>query len=325
MDNPSNSAILIALAWPKTYCKQTGSWYDPLMRLLGINNWYYYRAGHAALIIVHIKEEKCEYFDFGRYHAPFHHGRVRDELTDPDLKIRIKPEFDEKRQRVTNLEKILQEMQKNSSYHGDGPLYAGQISGNYLKAYAMAKSLQKRIFIPYGPFVFGGTNCSRFVSKVIRNAGIPFFNWFKMLFLVPFTPTPMNNVNSLRDKIKVEKTFSEYLFKPVTITGHLNGSALRTFLRTTKSAPLKHANIPESAQWLSGEGAGSWFHIEPISQQYLMTRYSPDGLVECKDQFRNITQNDFNPESPYRIDYPSDCSRITLIQNGQTFTMYRLN
>lgn len=324
MNRNSNTAIIVALAWPETYCKQPGSWYDSLMRLLDINSWYYYKAGHAALIIVNIEEEKCYYFDFGRYHAPLHHGRVRDEISDPELGIMIKAEFDKEKSTITNLDKILLEMQKNPSYHGDGPLYASQISGNFLKAFSRAKYMQDRIFIPYGPFIWGGTNCSRFVSRVIRKGGIPFINWFKMLFLVPFTPTPMSNVKSLRARIKIEKPFEEVKFQPAAITKHLAGSKLREFLITTKAAPVKSASIPPNSHWLSGEGAGSWFYIESISSTFLVVRYSPDGLVECKGQFGLLKEIGFNPEEPYNIQYPSDCSRITAIQNGHKFIFHRV-
>ena len=32
------SGIAIALAWPETYCKQAGGWYDGLLQTLGFNH-----------------------------------------------------------------------------------------------------------------------------------------------------------------------------------------------------------------------------------------------------------------------------------------------
>ena len=86
-----DSGFAIAIAWPQTYCKQPGSWYDPLTALLGINRNNYYRAGHAALVLIDIQGKKCHYFDFGRYHSPFQHGRVRSAETDHDLKMFTRP------------------------------------------------------------------------------------------------------------------------------------------------------------------------------------------------------------------------------------------
>ena len=52
-----NSGLAIALAWPQTYCKQPGSWYDPVTEWLGINKNNYYRAGHAATVLIDIKKK----------------------------------------------------------------------------------------------------------------------------------------------------------------------------------------------------------------------------------------------------------------------------
>ena len=313
-------AILVALAWPQTWCKQAGGWYDPFLRFLGINRFYHYKAGHAALILASIEQEKCFYFDFGRYHAPYHHGRVRDEIADPDLCISLKPEFDRDKKNLTNLKDILHEMQKNPSYHGDGPAYASQITGNFDKAYSKAKSMQERVFIPYGPFVMGGTNCSRFVSQVIRKGNIPFRNWLRMFFLVPLTPTPMSNVNSLHQKIKVPKSVAEEAFQPMQISGQLKGKSIGRFLKTTKSAPDKPVNIPPESQWLSGEGAGSWFYITSNEESVELVRYAPKGTVECKARFSISGRNGFDPKLDYSIDYPSNCYRITVWQSSIRFS-----
>src|SRR5690606_25903582 len=89
-----HTGIAIALAWPETKCKQAGAWYDGLMNLLGISKENYYKVGHAAVVLIEAKTGNCLYFDFGRYHAPFGQGRVRDLETDHDLEIYTKAKFD---------------------------------------------------------------------------------------------------------------------------------------------------------------------------------------------------------------------------------------
>lgn len=69
----------IAIAWPETFCKQAGSWYDPLFALIGISHNHYYRVGHAAVVLVNGYNGSLYYYDFGRYHSPLGHGRVRSE------------------------------------------------------------------------------------------------------------------------------------------------------------------------------------------------------------------------------------------------------
>lgn len=53
--------LAVALAWPSTYCKQAGSWYDAPARLFGINVGAFYKAGHSALILIH-KDGIAKYY-----------------------------------------------------------------------------------------------------------------------------------------------------------------------------------------------------------------------------------------------------------------------
>ncbi len=187
--------IVIMLAWPKTPAIQTGSWYEGLMKLLGFNKNGYYMAGHSAIFLVEPDIGHLNYFDFGRYHAPLGHGRVRDEITDPDLDIKTTARFNANRQ-IINLEEILLLFDANKdAFHGKSTMYASVYNGaDVSKAYNFAKRLQNSSPIPYGPFKFGGTNCSRFTSSVFR-AGNPGF-WKKLRLLAPtsLTPTTLGNV-----------------------------------------------------------------------------------------------------------------------------------
>lgn len=198
-----NTGFAIALAWPETLCKQAGSWYDGIMNYLGFSNNHYYKVGHAAVVLIEAKTGKCFYFDFGRYHAPFGYGRVRDEETDHDLKILEKAHI--ANNRIENLENILKELLHNESCHGVGNIYASYISINFEKAYLKAKSMRNISPWRYGPFIWKGTNCSRFVRTVIL-AGNPTLI-AKMRLALPFTisPTPLGNVKSLSAKCVIEK------------------------------------------------------------------------------------------------------------------------
>lgn len=85
-------------------------------------------------------------------------------------------------------------------------------------------------------------------------------------------------------------------------------------------APEIPQGLPKSAQWLAGEGAGSWFVILPdvIEGRYLIERFAPDGARECSNIF--IPNIEFQFEKPYRIDYPSHCATVTVIQRGTRVT-----
>lgn len=300
-----NSGLAIALAWPQTYCKQPGSWYDPVTEWLGINKNNYYRAGHAATVLIDIKNKKCHYFDFGRYHAPFRHGRVRSADTDQDLIIKTVPKISSDGKKILNFADILNELQQNTSCHGEGVLYASYCNIDFKSSISKANLMQDFGPILYGPFIREGSNCSRFVNSVIR-AGNPEWKYqFRLKFFVPLTPTPLSNVKALTEKRFVPKLYNGHAFHPI------HKLSIEE-LWSTLPAPQKHEKIPEEAQWLSGEGAGSWFSINKKGNIVEISRYSPEGKMECSGMF-NI-RGHFVPGDlkNYQITHPSNCREIHL-------------
>lgn len=201
-----NDFILI-LAWPETLCKQAGAWYDEMMSFFGFSKNNYYKVGHAAIVLVDSKSQNCHYFDFGRYHAPYGHGRIRDEETDHDLKIFSKAVISGNS--IENIEELLEEIAHNKSCHGDGFLYASVMKGDFKLAYRKAKQMQLSSPWEYGPFVWKGTNCSRFVRTIALSAK-PKLSYYIKLALPPMlTPTPSWNVRAIDDRYKVFKISKE--------------------------------------------------------------------------------------------------------------------
>ena len=193
-----HTGIAIALAWPETLCKQAGAWYDGLMNILGFSKNNYYKVGHAAVVLIEKESGNCFYFDFGRYHAPFGHGRVRDIETDHDLQIFTKAKVDENKN-IFNIEQILNELAQNEACHGLGTLHASFTNINFDKAYQNAKSMQEKSPWKYGPFIWSGTNCSRFVRTVILSGEPSFVEKLKLTFPYTISPLPIGNVISLKE------------------------------------------------------------------------------------------------------------------------------
>lgn len=88
-------------------------------------------------------------------------------------------------------------------------------------------------------------------------------------------------------------------------------------------APKKHPIIPNEAKWLSGEGAGSWFHFYPENGFFQITRFSPNGNVECSGIFNASQRVDL--DFSYEISYPSHCQIISIIQQGERITFKRFS
>lgn len=304
----NNNGFAIAIAWPETYCKQPGSWYDNILSFLRINKHHYYKAGHAALVLIDKKNAECHYFDFGRYHAPFQHGRVRSAKTDHELQMKTIPIISTGNEIIVNYMEILYELQHNQACHGEGKLFASYCPVNFKLAFEKANRMQQDGPIPYGPFRSKGSNCSKFVNTAIL-AGRPDKKYTTRLkYLVPLTPIPLNNVNSLDHKIVIPKQLNEHSFHPQPIEN-------KEILKTTLFQPNRHQNIPENAQWLSGEGAGSWFHIVREENLFHIKRLSPDGKIECDELFEIKSNVQFDAYKPFKITYPSNCELITILQN----------
>jgi hypothetical protein len=308
-----HKGFAIAIAWPELYCKQSLSWYDYPASLLGISKSNYYRAGHAALVLVDIAEKQCHYFYFGRYHAPFNHGRVRSAVSDHELEVKTRPEFSENGTVLTNFRDILEELQSNKACHGAGVLYASYTEIDFRKALEMAKKMQLSA-IPYGPFKPRRSNCSRFVNRVILAGNPTSFQSFRLRFFVPLTPTPMNNVNSIG-----KYTSIPYLepYNPLVIKNKHD----RIYLQSTLSAPVKDRLIPHNAQWLAGEGAGSWFVFGIENGNIKVSRYSPEGIVECSGLYTVSGAEIIEDVLSANITYPSDCRLITMSFKNSTIVL----
>lgn len=312
-----HTGFAIAIAWPETYCKQPGYWYDSVTNFLGITNNHYYKIGHAALVLVNSETRKCYYFDFGRYHAPFQHGRVRSEITDNGLKINTIAQISDDGQRLENFNQILSELQLNLECHGEGALHASYCKIDFKKSFQKSLQLQQRSPIPYGPFRYKGSNCSRFVNTSIL-AGKPDWKYrIKLNYFVVLTPTPLNNVNALPNKTLIPKLLKATAFCPAPLKD-------KRKLKLTLEQPLKNEKIAENAKWLSGEGSGSWFSINEDLENYLISRYSPEGELECRGIFKVSNFNYFNLNLPFQIDHLSHCQSVVVNQSGKLIIFKRL-
>lgn len=125
---------------------------------------------------------------------------------------------------------------------------------------------------------------------------------------MPLTPTPLNNVNSFENKTVLPKLLSSPTFTPQPIFD-------KTILKGTLNEPYRADGIPKTAQWLSGEGAGSWFSISPYeNEKYIISRFSPSGDLECEGEFIIRNNLPFNIKQPFRFNYLSHCREVRIRQ-----------
>lgn len=86
-------------------------------------------------------------------------------------------------------------------------------------------------------------------------------------------------------------------------------------------APALPANLSEGAQWLAGEGAGSWFVVSTSFsiEKVIVKRYSPEGTLECEGVFSGAYLLDV--KSIFKITYPSHCAVVTVLQGKRKISL----
>ncbi len=80
--------------------------------------------------------------------------------------------------------------------------------------------------------------------------------------------------------------------------------------------------LPDTAQWLAGEGAGSWFVIERKDQCYQVSRYSPVGELECKGNFSSSELFELN--KTFTVTYPSHCLLVSVLQENKKIRLKKI-
>lgn len=194
----NHSGTIVALAWPETKVVCEGKWYDEPMRWVGAIKDGKYNAGHAAFLLIDNTTGEIQYFDFGRYHTPIKYGRVRSELTDPDIEMKHKAIIEAGV--ITNLEEILLERYNNKACHGDGRLTAAIVKRiDYNKALTRVTNIQAREAVYYGPFEFKGGTCSRLVAQTVLAASSDWLTKLMIVFPYTVSATPRSNNKVLND------------------------------------------------------------------------------------------------------------------------------
>ena len=95
-------------------------------------------------------------------------------------------------------------------------------------------------------------------------------------------------------------------------------------LKTTLAAPELPSSIPSTSQWLSGEGAGSWFFIQKAEEKFMINRYSPEGKLECTGEFEEKKTQQFNIVEQYKFVHLSHCKTVRIHQGNTTFVFERV-
>jgi hypothetical protein len=173
----------------------------------------------------------------------------------------------------------------------------------------------------YGPFTWNGTNCSRFVRSTILS-GLPKIKRFIKLGLpLSVSPTPIGNVKSLGKKTLYNVQNSQNAINTKNIASYPMAVNLMGILK----APAIPENLPSKVQWLAGEGAGSWFHVEKHNDLFMISRYDPEGKIECSGLFYILNEYNLDLRNTFEFTHISHCNKVMIKQNGKIIPLKKIN
>lgn len=328
--------FIIPLAWPEAPVRTAGGPYDKFLEKFKLYRNGYYKAGHAAFLLINSSTGSIDYFDFGRYISPDKNGRARSKETDPEVLFELKAEV--KDGKILNFYEIVKAIGAHPQTHGDGTLYAGIQAGiNHQKAVDFIKSVQQKPYTPYGPFVVGGTNCSRFVAQTIaaakKGSGIKFiYPWY-------FTPAPLGNIFYSTGKTLYRLEPNNEV-TPLDIKGEKNQFKFMAEIMRYKEGegtpdpskaglnkitpPSERKNVSDKAQWLGGTGAGAWYEVLSVTSDSIeVKRTQGNGNIDFVFNFSGPSSS-INFDNDYTIDYGSHGTKIIISQDGKTYDFIRV-
>ena len=314
------NGIIVSLAYPETMVSQEQFWYRPIFELVGLGKGGKIRAGHAAILLINKRSGHVDYADFGRYITKDGYGRARTKKTDPELDFGMKAEFDEFGE-IKNLTGLLEHLyQYPERTHGDGPLFASYMQVDYQRAVRYVKELQSAQYgQAYGPFSKDSTNCSRFVRDIIlysRFQGkLSIWNRVKRV-----SPSPLGNVIDYAESPIWKINGQTEMISPTSRSSIVFDLFKKNEISSEERTKSKY-NPPSGAQWLNGTGAGCWFTLVKMRDNYLIKRYDKTGQTIFNLPFKPITK--FSQNEDYKILHGTNAQVAFIKQGNKVIQFYR--
>jgi hypothetical protein len=328
----SSNGIIIILSYPDTVVRP--AYWEPSSKIwpkIGVGSKHAVQAGHAALLLIKKNTPEINYFDFGRYITSYGNGRVRSKETDAELKIPLKAEF--KNGTLSNLKDILLWIEKHpEKTHGQGRLITAINSEiNFIKAKKFITNLIEKKEMPYGAFIKNGSNCARFVTDTLINAGTNKKSTTRLKNSNYFTPSPIGNV------IKGNSDNKIYGVLDQQVSNYLNRSILKEYkasffnkfnvepnLIGTENPNLAIFNL-ENGTWLGGIGSGAWFNIEAQTapRTYKIGRYDSIGKKNFEGVFI-LNDVGFEHQKEHQFLYPTNCNEAYIKQHNQIYSFLKI-
>lgn len=100
----------------------------------------------------------------------------------------------------------------------------------------------------------------------------------------------------------------------------------KNHLKQTLPEPKRPESLASSAQWLAGEGAGSWFCIEITlaENNFLIKRFSPAGKLECEGLFKLENKKlNLDLNKHFKFVHLSHCAFVHIEQYGKVLKLNR--
>lgn len=323
--------LALILTWPDATIRGDERWMM-FFKKIGIVKNLNFKVGHTGIVIVKRTTGEMRFYDFGRYISPRGKGRARSQDSDPRTQISIKATISDGN--ITNIEEIVAHFEgMKSAMYGEGRLFFSISKNiNFDAAKSFGDQWVEKGSYPYGAFARNNNNCSRFITRMLIHSSESYPFWHGINLPETIKASPISNVvNAVKDRMIYSYTPEDGLkhFRMNRWESMLFlAKQLRDNVSHSKSELLptdqiigginfrsKPITLPKDAHYLGGVGDGAWYTLHAREDQYIIKRFTSNGLLEYVVLGRASTE--INLSKPFEVTYDSHLLFTHIIQDGR--------
>jgi len=317
----------IVVVWPDTTIPGINSWYEPLLLFMFFGRRYGYKCGHTAILLISSETREIQFYDFGRYITPKSKGRLRGNITDPLLIFPFKAKLSEDGE-LQNQNQILDHLYTLGATYNNGRRICSPkpYRINFKKADERIIQFRNMGIVPFGPFYLRGSNCSRFVNRILYEGSCNSYDKWLLQFVLIVIPTPYGNVWPITSKgsvlMKNEEGIASSKLTIWQVISAVFTMISFSFYNGPKEIEKEIEIAPDSKQIGFGK-TGAWFtiekHVTDLEEGlYGIKRYYADKHPYGQGIY-DVSPDGFDIEQSFEITFPSHSSECSVIQNGVVF------
>jgi hypothetical protein len=286
-----------------------------------------YMCGHTAILLISSESREIQFYDFGRYITPKSKGRLRENITDPLLIFPFKAELCDDG-KLLNQNQILDHLYTLGATYNNGRRICSPepYRINFKKADERITKFRNMGIVPFGPFYLNGSNCSRFVNRILYEGSFSKYDkWLLQLALIVI-PTPYGNLRPITAKGRVLMKNENGIVSTKLTRWQVVAAVFKmisfSFNKGSKEEE-KEIEIASNALQIGFGKTGAWFVIERHMSEleddlYSIKRYFADKQPYSQGIY-NVSPDGFDIDRPFEMAFPSHSAECSIVQNSVVY------